>query len=121
MPGMPLVVKLPRDHGFMVPESFVKQCERANELFRQDLQDQPGRRWLADCAAQTVQAFTWFLMDTREMRDVAKDKDEMVRRFLRWYKLNVTSDLSEGEVNDHLNLFFDFMERRRLVTQGPSR
>jgi hypothetical protein len=99
----------------MVPPSFIRQCESVVDMFHLHLKTSPGKEELATRSAQVVQAFTWFMMDGREMTAAPATKDELVARFREWYVRNVHGGPPSEEIVTSLDMFFQFVEEKRLA------
>jgi len=112
---VPMIAALPKDHGDLVPPSFVRQCQSVVEMFHLHLQTNPQIGASPSRSAQVVQAFTWFMMDGREMSTAPASKDELVERFKVWYGSNVQSGPPAEEIVPCLDLFFRFVEEKKLA------
>ena len=112
---VPMMATLPKDHGSMVPPSFVRQCQSVVDMFHLHLNTRTDLNTNATRAAQVVQAFTWFMMDGREMSASPATKDELVVRFRGWYDKNVHGGPAAEDIVPSLDLFFQFVEEKRLA------
>ena len=112
---VPMMVTVPRDHGEAVPRAFVRRCEEVIEMFHMHISRAPDEDVNPTRAAQVVQAFTWFMMDSRELAHAPASRDELVERFKEWYSRNVHGGPTDRELERYLSLFFRFVEENRVA------
>lgn len=114
-PPLPMVASLPKNHGDSVPPSFVTQCKNVVGRFREFVESDAGKTEADRRAALTVEAFCWFMMDGREMSHAPATKEDLIARYKDWARRCLEGAPPEAEVDAHLGLFFDWVEREKIA------
>lgn len=114
-PPLPMVASLPKNHGDSVPPSFVTQCKNVVGRFREFVEADSGATDVDRRAPLTVEAFTWFMMDPNVVACAPATKDQLVATYKLWMRRNLSGAPPEQEVEAHLKLFFDWVEREKIA------